>query len=84
MDSQIILSRMGAALQQARNHRGLTQSQVACRAGITRQKVLQVEAGTCTVGAEYYAKVAGAMGLEFSLTPARRPTLDELPSMDLD
>jgi len=27
--------------------------------------------------------VAGAMGLEFSLTPARRPTLDELPSMDL-
>jgi hypothetical protein len=35
------------------------------------------------VGMAYYAKVAGAMGLEFSLTPARRPTLDELAGMDL-
>lgn len=83
MDNQTILCRMGAALQQARNHRGLTQGQLASRAGITRQKVLQVEAGVSTVGVVYYAKVAGAMGLEFSLTPARRPTLDELPSMDL-
>ncbi len=83
MDSQTILSRMGAALQQARNHRGLTQGQLASRAGITRQKVLQVEAGEGTVGVAYYAKVAGAMGLEFSLTPAGRPTLDELAGMDL-
>jgi HTH-type transcriptional regulator/antitoxin HipB len=83
MDSPTILTRLGSALQQARQHRGLTQGQVAGRAGITRQKVLQVEAGAGTVGAAYYAKVAGAMGLEFSLTPARRPTLDELPSMDL-
>ena len=83
MDSQTILSHIGSALQQARIHRGLTQGQLASRAGVTRQKVVQVEAGLGTVGAEYYAKVGGAMGLEFSLTPARRPTLDELQSMDL-
>ena len=83
MDSQTILIRLGSALQQARAHRGLTQSQLASRAGITRQKVVQVEAGAGTVGVEYYAKVSGAMGLEFSLAPARRPTLDELASMDL-
>lgn len=83
MDSQTILSRIGGALHQARVHRGLTQGQLASRAGITRQKVVQVEAGAGTVGVEYYAKVAGAMGMEFSLTPARRPTLDELANMDL-
>ncbi|WP_396267014.1 helix-turn-helix transcriptional regulator [Ideonella sp.] len=83
MDNQTILCRIGSALQQARAQRGLTQGQLASRAGVTRQKVVQVEAGLGTVGAEYYAKLAGAMGLEFSLTPARKPTLDELQSMDL-
>lgn len=66
-----------------RAHRGLTQGQLASRAGITRQKVIQVEAGSETVGAAYYAKVAGAMGLELSLTPARKQTLDELRDMNL-
>lgn len=83
MDRRTLLSLMGDALQQARNHRGLTQGQLAGRAGITRQKVIQVEAGAGTVGVAYHAKLAGAMGLEFLLKPARRPTLDELPSMDL-
>jgi transcriptional regulator with XRE-family HTH domain len=83
MDSHTLLTRLGGALQQARHHRGLTQGQLALRAGVPRQKVVQVEAGEATVGVAYYAKLAGAMGLEFSLTPARRPTLDELPGMDL-
>ncbi|MFZ2987545.1 hypothetical protein [Ideonella sp.] len=45
--------------------------------------MIQVEAGSETVGAAYYAKVAGAMGLELSLTPARKQTLDELRDMNL-
>jgi HTH-type transcriptional regulator / antitoxin HipB len=84
MDSDTLLSRLGAALALARQHRGLTQSQLAGRAGITRQKVVQIEAGLGTVGVAYYAKVAGAMGLEFALAPARRPTLDELQDMNLN
>jgi HTH-type transcriptional regulator / antitoxin HipB len=80
MDAQLALTRLGENLRTQRKARGLTQAELAVRAGLPRLKVVQVEAGSPTVAALAYAKVAGAMGVELAATPARRPTLDELPA----
>lgn len=72
------LTRLGAQLRRQRLERGLTQAELALRAGLPRLKIVQVEAGHGTVSAGAYARVAGALGLELASVPARRPTLDEL------
>ena len=48
-------------------------------AGLPRLKVIQVEAGKPTVSVLAFAQTASALGLEFKLETARRPTLEELP-----
>jgi y4mF family transcriptional regulator len=74
----ILLDRLGQAIRSMRQHRGLTQQEVAARAGVPRRKVIEVEQGSPRVAIETYAKVADALGGELSVVPARRPTLDEL------
>lgn len=83
MDGLTILHRLGQQLRAARTARGLTQAQVAERTGMPRLKVVQVEAGKDTVAMGYYARVAGGLGMQFNLEPARMPTLDELRLLDL-
>jgi transcriptional regulator with XRE-family HTH domain len=83
MHADTILSRLGDQMRAARANRGFTQKELADLAGLPRLKVIQVEAGRATVSIEAYAKVAGALGMELTLTPSRRPTLDELKSLDL-
>lgn len=83
MDPTTLLHRLGQQLRAARAARGLTQAQVAERTGMPRLKVVQVEAGKDTVAIGYYARVAGGLGMQFDLQPARAPTLDELRAMDL-
>ena len=78
MDSDTILKRLGAQLRSQRLERGLTQAELALRAGLPRLKVLHVEAGRSSASAGAYARVAGALGFELASVPARRPTLDEL------
>ncbi|PXW97523.1 helix-turn-helix protein [Sphaerotilus hippei] len=78
MDAETLLSTLGTQLRAARQSRGLTQAQLAERAGLTRLKIGQAEAGAGTVSAAAYAKMAAAMDLGFHLLPVRRPTLDEL------
>jgi HTH-type transcriptional regulator / antitoxin HipB len=78
MDADTLLSRLGAQLRAQRLERGLTQAELAQRAGVPRLKVVHVEAGRPTTSAVAYARVAGALGMEFGSMPARRPTLDEL------
>lgn len=78
MDTETILERLGRQLRAQRTQRGLTQAQIAERAGVPRLKVVHVEAGRPSVAASAYARVASALGQEFTSTPARRPTLDEL------
>jgi transcriptional regulator with XRE-family HTH domain len=82
MDAITILHRLGQQLRAARTARGLTQAQVAERTGMPRLKVVQVEAGKETVAIGYYARVAGGLGMQVNLEPARTPTLDELRAMD--
>ena len=61
-----------------RQHRGLTQQDLAQRARVPRRKVIEIEQGSPRVAVETYAKVADALGGELAVIPARRPTLEEL------
>lgn len=78
------LTRLGQAIRSMRQHRGLTQQDVASRAGVPRRKVIEVEQGSARVAIETYAKVAHALGGELSVVPARRPTLEELREIFTD
>ncbi|WP_188793659.1 helix-turn-helix domain-containing protein [Dyella nitratireducens] len=78
------LTRLGHAIRNMRQHRGLTQQDLASRAGVPRRKVIEVEQGSPRVAIETYAKVAHALGGELSVAPARRPTLEELREIFTD
>ncbi len=78
MDTQTLLSRFGKAVREARQRRGLTQADLARLAGLPRLKVIQIEKGEASVSIGAYASVSAALGMEFTLVPARRPTLDEV------
>jgi transcriptional regulator with XRE-family HTH domain len=79
MDAETILLRLGQQCRTARTNRGLTQVELADMAGLPRLKVIHIEAGKPTVSVSAFARVASALGVEFSLVPSRRPTLEELP-----
>ena len=72
------LIRLGQAIRSMRQHRGLTQQELAQRAHVPRRKVIEIEQGSPRVAVEAYAKVADALGGELSVMPARRPTLEEV------
>ena len=50
-------------------------------AGITRQKVIEIEKGSPSVALQAYARVFAALGCELRLVPATRPTLDEVEEL---
>ncbi|MBC7918949.1 MAG: helix-turn-helix domain-containing protein [Rhodoferax sp.] len=78
MDQSFHLQKLGQAFKAMRTNRGLTQEALAGLAGVTRLKVIAMEAGRSSVAMESYARLAGALGAELTLSPRTRPTLDEL------
>ncbi len=84
MNSLTVLKRLGADLRSARNSRGLTQAELANRAGLPRLKVIQVERGEASVSIGAYADIATALGQALTLSVARRPTLDEVGALLAD
>ena len=80
-DFESNLKAMGAKLKFMRQSRGLRQVDVAERAGLARLQVIHVEAGRPTVAAGAYARVAAALGAQFLLVPAQRPTLEEIGTL---
>ena len=78
MDCALITHRLGEQVRQRRLNRGLTQARLADLADITRQKVIAIEKGDLSVGMAAYARVLAALDCEFSVIPARMPTLDEI------
>lgn len=78
MDQSFHLQRLGQAFKAMRTNRGLTQEALARLAGVTRLKVIAIEAGRSSVSIESHAKLATALGAELTLSPRTRPTLDEL------
>ncbi|MEY4737794.1 MAG: hypothetical protein RL302_2113 [Pseudomonadota bacterium] len=78
MDQSFHLQKLGQTFKAMRTNRGLTQEALARLAGITRLKVIAIEAGRSSVAIESHARLAAALGAELSLLTRTRPTLDEL------
>lgn len=76
--NEIILSRLGRSLKALRVHRGLTQQQAAVMARLPREKVVRLEQGRGSTAIEAYVALAHALGAELTLSPVRRPTLEEV------
>ncbi|PAU55290.1 transcriptional regulator [Pseudomonas sp. PIC25] len=78
MDYQLINERFGAEIRQLRLKRGLTQAELAGMAGITRQKLIEVEKGHGTVALNFYTRVIASLEGELQVVPAQLPTLDDI------
>lgn len=78
MDPSILAERMGLQAREKRKNRGLSQAELARIAGLTRQKVIDVEKGSLTSSMHAYVKVLGALDCDVKVVPATRPTLDEV------
>jgi HTH-type transcriptional regulator / antitoxin HipB len=81
MDKSYHLQKLGEAFRAARQRRGLTQQQVANLASLTRLTVIRIEDGRDSVAIRNHARLAAALGLELSISPRTRPTLEELGEM---
>ena len=78
MDASIITQRLGSQIRAMRLNRGYKQADLAKLAGVTRQKLIEVEQGSPSVSMNAYARVIAALGSEFKLVPVTMPTLEEL------
>jgi DNA-binding XRE family transcriptional regulator len=64
-----------------RLNRGYKQVDLAKLAGITRQKLIEIEKGSLSVSMNAYARVIAALGSEIKLVPVTMPTLEELEDL---
>ena len=78
MDTVLVVDRLAQQIASMRKSRGLTLVELAARAGVTRQKLAEIEKGSPTVSINLYAKVLAALGAELQVIPARRPVFEEL------
>lgn len=81
MDTAVITQRLGDQIRAMRLNRGYTQAQLAKLAGVTRQKLIEIEQGSPSVSMNAYARVIAALGSEFKLVPVTLPTLEELEDL---
>lgn len=81
MDISVITRRLGDQIRAMRLNRGYTQAQLAKVAGVTRQKLIEIEQGSPSVSMNAYARVIAALGSEFKLVPVTLPTLEELEDL---
>jgi len=81
MDTSIITRRLSDQIRAMRLNRGYTQAQLAKVAGVTRQKLIEIEQGSPSVSMNAYARVIAALGSEFKLVPVTLPTLEELEDL---
>jgi len=54
---------------------------LALLAGITRQKLIEIEQGSPSVSMSAYARVIAALNSEIKLVPASMPTLEEVEDL---
>lgn len=81
MDIPVITQRLGDQVRAMRLNRGYTQAELAKLAGVTRQKLIEIEQGSPSVSMNAYARVIAALGSEFKLVPVTMPTLEELEDL---
>lgn len=81
MDTSIITQRLGQQVRSMRLNRGYTQADLAKLAGVTRQKLIEIEKGSLSVSMNAYARVIAALGSEVKLVPVTLPTLEDLEDL---
>ncbi|WP_455826492.1 helix-turn-helix domain-containing protein [Pseudomonas graminis] len=81
MDISLITLRLGSQIRAMRLNRGYKQADLAKLAGVTRQKMIEIEKGSLSVSMNAYARVIAALGSEFKLAPVIMPTLEELEDL---
>lgn len=72
------LLQLAEHLRSERVRLGLSQAELARRAGIPLRTYQRIEAADPGTRLASLLRVLAALGLEFDTSPARRPTLDEL------
>ncbi|TSD75497.1 helix-turn-helix domain-containing protein [Pseudomonas sp. KBS0710] len=84
MDASLSTQRLAKQIRAKRLSKGYKQSDLATLAGVTRQKLIEIEQGSMSVSMGAYTRVIGALSSEMALVAARLPTLDELPDIFKD
>lgn len=79
--NDIILSRIGQSLRDLRKQRGLSQMELAQKAGTTRKAVIHAEKGAPGLSLGTFVAMVEAMGAELTTVPVRRPTTDEIRAL---
>ena len=74
-----LLKELGTLFRQARERAGLTQEEVAARAGLSRPRYRTIEAGEAAARATTLVNIARALNLEMMLIP--KPLLPAVRSM---
>jgi transcriptional regulator with XRE-family HTH domain len=76
-----VLVEIGQRIASKRKQNGLTQLQLAAKAGVSRPTIDLLENGRATeIGYSKLARILAVLGLEFRLQPVspHRPTLEDL------
>lgn len=81
MEPATITQRLGDQVRAMRLNRGYKQAELADLAGVTRQKLIEIEQGSPSVSMNAYARVIAALGSEIKLVPVTLPTLEELEDL---
>lgn len=69
---------LGEQIREARQQRGLLQSDIARLVSVRRQVISELERGVYKGSLQRALEVLRAMGLRLTVEPVRFPTLDEL------
>lgn len=75
------IDQVAERLRAERAQQGLSQAELARRAGIPFRSYQRIEAADPGIRLASLLRALAALGLELDNTPARRPTLDELNSI---
>ncbi|ONH57311.1 DNA-binding transcriptional regulator, XRE-family HTH domain [Pseudomonas cedrina] len=84
MDASLIMLRLAKQIRGKRLRQGYKQSDLAKLAGVTRQKIIEIEQGSMSVSMGAYARVMAALNCEMELVAARLPVLEELEDIFKD
>lgn len=75
------LTEIAEFLRSERSRQGLSQSELAARAGVALRSYQRLESGDPGARLASFLRACAALGFEIHATSARRPTLDELDSI---
>ena len=84
MDASLITQRLAQQIRAKRLSQGFKQSDLSKLAGVTRQKLIEIEQGSMSVSMGAYSRVMAALSSEVTLVPARLPMLEELAEIFKD